>query len=272
MVFWISTQRIVIILGICIIVALTYVCHHQQLLRRRWLFILDMYFFIFLLLFQILHKDALTQEVENRWRIHWGGPQQRQRKRPHIWNHSQAAASERAAWRACLRKSCRSMMRNVGRVALAHRFECRHIWQSKPSRAQTAHSSSGEETEFGFPPWLPLLQNFSLLLVDSERLFNTASNIVDARRNRLERERERERERAEPAVVSNTTLPLQSVAYSFELIYCVAAALLFYTVIVILVYFECFVFKLIVAWQFYIVTVPFQCLIWLNCGCISTVF
>ncbi len=39
------------------------------------------------------------------------------------------------------------------------------MWWSKLSHAQTAHSSTGQSTKFGFPLWLPLLQSFSAPLV-----------------------------------------------------------------------------------------------------------
>ncbi len=74
-------------------------------------------------------------------------------------------AAVRVAWRACLRKSCRSMMRNMVQVLQAHMFNFRHMWWSKLSHAQTAHSSTGQSTKFGFPLWLPLLQSFSVPLV-----------------------------------------------------------------------------------------------------------
>lgn len=53
----------------------------------------------------------------------------------------------------------------LAQVLQAHMFNFRHIWWSKLSHTQTAHSSTGQSTKFGFPLWLPLLQSFSAPLV-----------------------------------------------------------------------------------------------------------
>lgn len=179
MVFWIT--RYCIIIDYCCINMLPL----KATIEVVYMFILHIKTFIyyFSLFLDTSQEQTATSMPKmlwpkkwRRWRQrYWAGRHLREQRqcqktpiKPHVWKHSQtAAAAERAAWKACLRKSCRSMMRNVGQVALAHKFKIkyRHIWQSKRSHAQTAHSSTGESTKFVFPPWLPLLQSFFVLLV-----------------------------------------------------------------------------------------------------------